>query len=451
MDLLAGLNEQLLRKYDVPTPRYTSYPTAPEWSDAVGPAEYATALAARAARPEQSLSLYVHIPFCRERCAFCGCNVVVARSSATADGYLDLVVRELDAVAAKLRDRTELLQVHWGGGTPTFLDQRQISALWSAISRRFHVLPSAEIAIEIDPAATSFGQLDLLRRLGFNRVSLGVQDLDPNVQRAIARIQTVSETRAMLDHARALGFRGINLDLIYGLPFQTEVSWARTLEQVIAMRPDRLAVYGFAYVPDVRPNQRRLPSAHVPHGLAKIHLHLQAIEALTKAGYRSIGMDHFALPHDELALAQDRRSLTRNFQGYAARAATSTVAVGMSAIGDLDGLYVQNANGLAPYASAIESGKLATVRGFRCSRDDRRRRSIITQLMCNFWVDLGPAGRTDFAPELKTLAEMEVEGLVRIRGAEIEVTHSGRIFVRNIASVFDAYLTARERPFSRAL
>jgi oxygen-independent coproporphyrinogen III oxidase len=445
------VSDALLRKLDVPVPRYTSYPTAPVWTDAIGPAAYAEALTRAGKDTAAPLSLYVHIPFCRERCSFCGCNVAIARSTATAEPYLGSLAREMDSVAALLQGRRTLSQIHWGGGTPTFLEERQIEWLWRAINARFRVLPDAEVAVEIDPKVTSRSQLALLRSIGFNRLSMGVQDLDPRVQQAISRIQTPEETREMLETARALGFRGINFDLIYGLPRQTPGSWSRTLQQVLEMRPDRMAVYAFAHVPDVRPNQKRLPAADLPRGLDKLELFRLAWEAFTGAGYRPIGMDHFARPDDELAEAQARRALTRNFQGYSVRAATDVVAVGVSAISDVGGVYAQNAHGIPRYQEAVDGGHLATERGFAASADDVRRRFVITQIMCNFFVDLGPRGEEEFRPELSRLRELEAEGLVQVRGGQVEVTTLGRIFVRNVASIFDAYLARGERPFSRAV
>jgi oxygen-independent coproporphyrinogen-3 oxidase len=446
-----AVDDTLLQKLDVPIPRYTSYPTAPMWTESIGRREHASALTRASQLPERPISLYFHIPFCRERCSFCGCNVVISHNTAAADSYLSSVIREMDTVAALLGERTWVSQIHWGGGTPTFLEERQIETLWTAIARRFHILPDAEVAIEIDPKVTTGSQLSLLRSLGFNRMSMGVQDLDPAVQEAISRVQSVEKTRNMIETARALGFRGINFDLIYGLPRQTKESWKRTLDQVLAMAPDRVAAYAFAHIPDVRPNQKRLPVAELPLGVAKLELFRQAWEAFISAGYRQIGMDHFARPDDELAQAQAQRSLTRNFQGYTVRAGTDVVSFGVSAISDIGGLYAQNTHSITRYKNAIDAGELATERGFQSSRDDVRRRAIITQLMCNFHVDLGEPGLSEFAPELTRLRELQAKGLVNVRGAVVDVTPLGRIFVRNVASVFDSYLNAGQRAFSRAV
>ncbi|HEY6912220.1 MAG TPA: oxygen-independent coproporphyrinogen III oxidase [Myxococcales bacterium] len=450
MSAFPPVTEELVKRYDVPAPRYTSYPTAPEWKEDIGPAEYAAALKTAATLgPQAPLSLYVHIPFCKERCTFCGCNVVIARNQHTADKYLAMLAREMDQVAQLLGERNVLSQVHFGGGTPTFLDEEQLTTLWGAITRRFTVAHDAEVAIEVDPVVTTRGQLKLLRSFGFNRVSLGVQDLDPKVQKAIDRIQSEEETRSVLEYARSLGFTGINVDLIYGLPYQTQESWKRTLSQIVAMRPDRAAVYGFAYVPEQRTNQKRLPVAGIPRGAQKLDLFRTAWEAFTSAGYQHIGMDHFALPEDELGKAQSKRRLTRNFQGYTVKAEGDVVAVGASAISDVSGLYAQNARGLPHYYAAIEEGKLATERGFRCSEDDRRRRAVINGIMCNSWVDLGTT--RGWERELSRLRALEGEGLVTVRGSEVELTPLGRIFVRNVACVFDAYLEHGERLFSRAV
>lgn len=446
--------ESLVARYDVPGPRYTSYPTAPEWTDRFGSDEYEARLRmAGGVEPTVPLSLYVHLPFCRELCTYCGCNVVVSKNQQRADGYLDHVAMELALAAERLGPRRSVSQIHWGGGTPTFLSEAQLERLWKEITRHFTPLPEAEIAIEIDPAVTTEGQLALLRRLGFNRLSMGVQDLDPRVQQAVNRIQTREETERMLSTARSLGFGGVNFDLIYGLPHQTPDSWQRTLEQIIEMRPDRAAVYSFAYVPQVRTNQRKLPADAIPRGQVKLELLRRTQSTFAAAGYRQIGMDHYALPGDELSIAQQERRLGRNFQGYTVTKATDCVAFGATGISELQGAFAQNVRPLPRYYSAVESGRFATERGMVLSDDDLRRKQVITQLMCNFWVDLGEDGATYFARELEQLRPHERDGLVRIDGTQVEVTPLGRTFVRNVAMQFDAYLARQpqKRTFSRTV
>ena len=449
-----AVTADVVARYDVAAPRYTSYPTAPSFTESFSADDYAARLDAAAHEGEGSpLSLYVHVPFCRELCTFCGCNVVVARDPAKADPYLDRVIAEAALAARRLGARHRFAQLHWGGGTPTFLDAPRLARLWNGLRRHFVPTDDAEIAIEVDPVVTTRAQLALLRGLGFNRLSLGVQDLDPIVQRAVDRVQTVEQTRATLEDARTLGFRGINVDLIYGLPHQSPEPWARTLEQVIAMRPDRAAVYSFAYLPDLRTNQRRIAAAAVPVGAAKLALFAQAYDAFVAAGYRPIGMDHFARPDDELALAQERRVLGRNFQGYTVARAGDVVALGATGISDVQGAYAQSVRPLSRYYAAIDEGRFATARGVRLSDDDRLRRDVITSLMCNFWVDLGRDGVTRFARELEDLRALEADGLVRIDGTEVAPTALGRVFVRNIAMVFDAYLRRPDgtRRFSHAV
>ena len=446
-------SEELMRRYDVAGPRYTSYPTVPEWKQDFGTERYAERLdVAASAGADEPLSLYVHLPFCRSLCWYCGCNVVVSRDRRAADVYIDHVLLELEQVVARLGRRRKLSQVHWGGGTPTFLNERQLERLWSGITRHLSPLPDAEVAIEVHPAITSPGQLTLLRELGFNRVSMGLQDFDPKVQEVTNRHQPFSQTRELLDHARNLGFSGVNFDLIYGLPYQSPESWARTLHQILELRPDRLAVYSFAFIPDVLKHQKRMPAEALPDARTKQGLFRAAWAAFVDAGYLPIGMDHFAVPEDELALAQQRRALGRNFQGYTVKAAQDVVALGSTGISDVGGAYAQNVRALPYYYERVCEGRFATERGIQLTEDDRRRRAIITQLMCNFWVDLGEDGTRDFALELERLRPLEDDGLVRREGSQLEVTPLGRLFVRNVAMVFDAYLRRAERPrFSRTV
>ncbi|HYO72741.1 MAG TPA: oxygen-independent coproporphyrinogen III oxidase, partial [Archangium sp.] len=408
--------------------------------------------AAGSAGQAARLSLNFHLPFCRSLCWYCGCNVVISQDGRAADVYIDHVLLELEQVVARLGRRRKLSLVHWGGGTPTFLNERQLERLWSGITQHLSPLPDAEVAIEVHPAITSPGQLSLLRELGFNRVSMGLQDFDPKVQAVTNRHQPFSQTRELLDHARNLGFSGVNFDLIYGLPYQNPESWERTLSQILELRPDRLAVYSFAFIPDVLKHQKRMPAEALPDARTKQGLFRTAWAAFVDAGYLPIGMDHFAVPEDELALAQQRRELGRNFQGYTVKAAQDVVALGSTGISDVGGAYAQNVRALPYYYQRVREGRFATERGIQLTEDDRRRRAIITQLMCNFWVDLGEHGPRDFALELERLRPLEDDGLVRREGSQLEVTPLGRLFVRNVAMVFDAYLRRAERPrFSRTV
>ena len=441
MSTFPEVNGATIARYEQPGPRYTSYPTVPQWNARFGPAEYAAKLAEAAREGACSpLSLYFHLPFCRHMCAFCGCNVVVTRDSTKADEYLTHLEQELALAAEQLGKRRQISQLHLGGGTPTFLREDQLARLWRAIGAHFVVKSDAELAVEVNPVVTSTRQLALLRSFGFNRLSMGVQDFDRDVQEAIERNQSFELTAGMVADARRIGFRGINLDLVYGLPLQTQTKWERTLRRIAEIRPDRIAVYSFAYVPDLKPHQKRLPIEQLPHGEAKLSLFRAAYNAFVNAGYRPIGMDHFALPDDELSIAQDARTLWRNFQGYTIKSATDVIAFGITGISDVQGAYAQNVRPLPQYYRAISGGRFATVRGALLSDDDRRRRSVITDLMCNFWVDLGVDGLDYFQPELEDLLQLEQEGLLTVRGSEVELTSLGRVFVRNVAMVFDAYL-----------
>jgi oxygen-independent coproporphyrinogen-3 oxidase len=447
------LSPAFFAKLDVCGPRYTSYPTVPVWQKSFGPQDYALHLAEAGRRgADVPLSLYVHLPFCSELCAYCGCNVVVTRDPGKPDPYLDHLAQEMDLVARHLGPRRRVSQLHWGGGTPTYLSEAQIERLWLDLTRRFDLVADAEVAVEIDPVVTSKEKLALLRSLRFNRLSMGVQDFDPDVQRAVRRIQTIEETLGALETARRLGFCGINFDLICGLPLQTLTSWRRTMEAVAVLRPDRIAVYSFAFVPAVRPHQRRLAGFPMPAGREKLELRAITEEVLLASGYRSIGMDHFALPSDELAQAQERRQLRRNFQGYTTQPATDVVALGVTGISDVQGAYAQNLRPLRGYFAAISRGEFATERGIRLSAEDLRRREVIQSLMCNFWVHLEGSDATLFGREIAALRDFVDEGLVETTGSEITVTPLGRPFVRNVAMIFDAYLRAADSvPFSRAI
>jgi oxygen-independent coproporphyrinogen III oxidase len=444
--------DALLARYDRPGPRYTSYPTAPEWRAEFGAQDLARALTRAAQeRPDAPLSMYVHLPFCHSLCWYCGCNVVIAKESAAAERYLEHLGKELALTADRLGTRRTLGQIHWGGGTPTFLSEGQIERLWKDITSHFQVAPGAEVAIEVHPSFTSESQLTTLRKLGFNRISMGLQDFDPLVQEATRRIQTEEQTRTLLEQARALGFSGINFDLIYGLPHQTPERWGKTLQKVAALAPDRLAVYSFAFMPELLKHQNRMPKEAIPAGPQKLELLLMVREHFMTLGYQAIGMDHFARPDDELARAVVERRLGRNFQGYTVAAADEVVAVGSTGISDVGGAYAQNVRALPRYYERVAKGEFATERGLWLSDDDRARRRIIQSVMCNFWVDLGQdVGR--YQEALERLRPMEEDGLVKVSGSTLEVTPLGQLFVRNVAMVFDTYLPKEgAKRFSRTV
>jgi oxygen-independent coproporphyrinogen-3 oxidase len=450
----------LIRKYDRPGPRYTSYPTAPEWKEDFKAPQYLGHLA-RAEAAGGPLSIYVHLPFCHEMCRFCGCNVIATHDRSRADAYLDVLEKEVALVAAHLPTRRTVSQLHWGGGTPTFLDEKQLARCHAIIARHFQFLPDAELAVEIDPAITTRSQVDLLARLGFNRISMGVQDFDRKVQETVGRIQGEKETADLVTAARAAGFKGVNLDLIYGLPFQTGATWKDTLERILRIHPDRMAVFGFAYVPWSKPHQKLLPQDALPRTEQRVELFLQTVEAFTTAGYRLIGLDHFALESDELARAQSAGTMFRNFQGYTVRPATDTVAFGMSSISDIGGAYAQNAHKLKDWSEQVEAGIIPVDRGAAMSADDVLRRFVINRVMCLLRLDLdevksqfGEPARAAIAASLQSgLDELEADGLVTFDGRVLTVTPLGQLLVRNVAMLFDAYLKKPDgaRKFSRTV
>ena len=451
---------QLIKKYDRPGPRYTSYPTAPEWSDGFGEAQYVDHLA-RAEKAGGPLSIYVHLPFCREMCRFCGCNVVATHDRTRADAYLDVLEKEVALVAAKLPTRRTVTQLHWGGGTPTFLDEKQLVRCHEILARHFAFAKDAEKAIEIDPAITTRSQIETLAKLGFNRISMGVQDFDAKVQEVVGRIQGEKETADLVQAARDSGFHGVNLDLIYGLPYQTPETWSNTLERILTIHPDRMAVFGFAYVPWSKPHQRLLPQEALPKTEQRVELFLGAVEAFTKAGYRLIGLDHFALESDELARAQEGGYLYRNFQGYTVRPAADTVAFGMTSISDIGGAYAQNAHKLKEWGDKVSAGRLPVERGAAMTDDDVMRRFVINRVMCLLRLDLGEVAER-FGPQARKaieenlrggVEELREDGLVTFDGQVLKVTPLGQILVRNVAMLFDAYLGKEggKKQFSRTV
>lgn len=445
------VSPDLLRQMDLSGPRYTSYPTADRFVEAFGEADYAQALEQRRTGLARSsaLSLYVHIPFCESLCYYCGCNKIVTRHHDRAQEYLRYLNRELDLHLAHLGAGQSLSQVHLGGGTPTFLDDHELRSLISMIKRGFRLVPGGEYSIEVDPRTVTPERLAVIAELGFNRLSFGVQDFDPAVQRAVHRVQPAEQVFDLVQAARSLGFESINVDLIYGLPLQTPESFDRTLAQVSQLRPDRVALYAYAHLPDRFKPQRRIVAAELPPPAAKISMLAQSLEAFEQAGYVYVGMDHFALPDDALAVARRQGRLHRNFQGYSTQPDCDLIALGVSAIGRVGATYSQNAKTLDDYYDRLKQGRLPVVRGLALTRDDLIRRSVIMALMCQgelqfealelaFLIDF----KSYFASELQALSVLQAQALVQVSDSAMTVTAQGWFFVRAVAMVFDRYLQA---------
>jgi len=415
-------------------------------SDGVTAADYDACLRRANQQTGSPLSVYVHLPFCEHRCLFCGCNVIITQHKERARPYLDLLMREVDLVAERLPDRRDVAQLHLGGGTPTYSDPDELRGTLEHLLGQFTPTPDAEIAVEVDPRVTTDAHVDMLASLGFNRMSMGVQDFTPAVQQAIERIQSVEQTEHLIGHARAAGFRGINVDLIYGLPHQTPASFEKTVDEAVRLGVDRVAVYSFAFVPWKGAHQKNLDPADLPPAEQKMALFALARERFLAAGYEPIGMDHFARPDDELGKARREGRLRRNFQGYTVIPASDCVGLGISAIGDLSGAYVQNTKKLSGYERALNDGRLPIERGVLRSPDDELRRAVIHALMCNFVVDIrsieasfGVTFDKTFAQDLAELRGLEQEGLVTVSTERIEATPVGELFVRNLAMCFDRY------------
>jgi len=452
-----SFDPQLIRKYDQFGPRYTSYPTADRFSEAFRTEDLVAALLARGPRP---LSLYVHLPFCDTICYYCACNKVITKDHGRAAKYVRYLGREIAMVAGLVDSSSPVRQVHWGGGTPTFLAPAEMTTLMTELRGAFGFAPDAEISIEVDPRKVSEETIALLGRLGFNRISIGVQDFDPEVQRAVNRIQSETETRSVIDAARMNAFRSVNVDLIYGLPRQTVEGFRATLEKVIAAAPDRIALYSYAHVPHLFKPQRRLDEASLPKGDEKLAILDLSIETLGRAGYVYIGMDHFAKPQDELAIAQREHKLQRNFQGYSTHGDCDLLAFGISAISKVASCYAQNVRTLDEYYARLDVRSLPVLRGASLGADDLLRREVIQALMCNFALDYGPIEAAHgmhfqeyFSAELAMLGSMAADGLVELSAGGIRVTSRGRLLVRNVAMVFDRYLQEqRERAkYSRVI
>ncbi|WP_256830649.1 oxygen-independent coproporphyrinogen III oxidase [Pseudomonas sp. Pse1] len=450
----------LIRRYDLAGPRYTSYPTAVQFHSQVGSFDLLHALrdSRKAQRP---LSLYVHLPFCANICYYCACNKVITKDRGRALPYLQRLEQEIQLIACHLDPGQTVEQLHLGGGTPTFLSHDELRQLMAQLRKHFNLLEgdSGDYGIEIDPREADWSTMGLLRELGFNRVSIGLQDLDPAVQRAVNRLQSLDETRAVIDAARTLQFRSINIDLIYGLPKQTAENFARTVEEVISLQPDRLSVFNYAHLPERFMPQRRINSQDLPSPAEKLQMLQRTIEQLTAAGYRYIGMDHFALPDDDLAIAQEESTLQRNFQGYTTHGHCDLIGLGVSAISQIGDLYCQNSSDLTEYQNALASSQLGTSRGLICNQDDRIRREVIQQLICNFRLDFAHIEhrfnldfRGYFAELWPQLMAMADDGLISLDSQRIEVLPAGRLLVRSVCMVFDAYLEQQNRQrFSRVI
>jgi len=451
-DLVAA--ERLLARYLAPVPRYTSYPTAPAWSDRFGRGDLGQELAALDCGEAPGLSVYVHVPFCSSLCHFCACNRVITKDEKRPRQYLEAIESEIAMVRGIVPGEPHASQLHWGGGTPTHLLPEQIVRLFRALTEAFPTVKDAEISIEIDPRVTTSGHLDALSDCGFNRVSLGVQDFDPTVQKAVNRIQPFSVTLDIVEQCRARGMKSVNLDLIYGLPYQSVPSFMRTLDAVLEIRPERIALYSYAHVTWKAKQQRGFERKHLPDAPTKIAIMMAAIESLLKAGYVHVGMDHFALPNDELVGALEDGSLRRNFMGYTTQAELPVLAFGPSGISELPGSYAQSEHNIEAWETAILGGGLPTTRGHRMTPDDIERRWIIARIMCDgilraeaYQENFGKRLKEVYTQEYHRLARLEADGLIEImESGTLSLTFSGRLLVRDVASIFDAYLQEQLEP-----
>lgn len=444
------ISEALLQKFDLSGPRYTSYPTADRFVEAFTHHDYLLALQQRshgASALALPLSLYVHIPFCESLCYYCACNKIITKQHSRAQRYLEYLKREVQLHIDELGWGHSVSQLHLGGGSPTFLSDAELAVLMSMLQHHFSLVAGGEYSIEVDPRTVNAARLQTIHGLGFNRLSLGVQDFDPLVQQAVHRVQPTEQVIALIEAARTVGFESVNMDLIYGLPKQTRESFDRTLQQVVALRPDRIALYAYAHLPERFKPQRRIVTEDLPSSAEKISMLARAMECLMEAGYVYVGMDHFALPDDALAIAKRQGRLHRNFQGYSTQADCDLIALGVSSIGRIGASYSQNAKTLDEYYDLLDQNRFPVVRGLALTRDDLVRRAVIMALMCQgelhfesielaFLLDF----KLYFSKELSILRTLEEQGLVVLEPSSIVVTQQGWFFVRAIAMVFDRYL-----------
>jgi oxygen-independent coproporphyrinogen-3 oxidase len=449
---MSVITPELLTRFDVPGPRYTSYPTADRFVEAFGESQYVQALQMRqsgAFGQQLPLSLYVHIPFCESLCYYCACNKIITKHKERAADYLRYLSKEVELHTRHLGQGQAVSQLHLGGGTPTFLSDAQLRQLMAMLRQNFDFVPGGEYSVEVDPRTVTEQRLAVLAELGFNRLSFGVQDFDSAVQKAVHRLQPAEQVFALVDASRRLGFESVNVDLIYGLPLQTPDSFDRTLVQVNRLRPDRIALYAYAHLPERFKPQRRIHAEELPTGAAKVAMLSRSLDALTDAGYVYIGMDHFALPDDALAVAKRQGRLHRNFQGYSTQADCDLIALGVSSIGRIGSTYSQNAKTMEEYCDLLDQGHFPVVRGLALTRDDLIRRSVIMAIMCQGHLQYEAINlawlidfKTLFAKEMAQLQEMQAQGLVTLSAAGIQVTAIGWFFVRGVAMVFDRYVQA---------
>ncbi len=449
-------NADLIRRYDTTGPRYTSYPTAAEFTTEFGEAEYkACAIQGNNELSPRPLSLYFHIPFCSTICYYCACNKVITKDRSKADEYLRYLSREIEYQATLLGKQRQVVQLHWGGGTPNFLNNAQMTELMQVTRQHFNLAEgdALECSIEVDPRTVTAESIPLLNSLGFNRISIGVQDFDPQVQKAVNRIQSEQQVNEIIKAARNNAFHSVSIDLIYGLPLQNPPGFAKTLDTVIAMSPDRLSLFNYAHLPTMFKPQRRIDADELPSPAEKLEILQQSVAQLTAAGYAYIGMDHFAKPADELAKAQSEGVLHRNFQGYTTHGECDLVGLGVSSISSVGDCYSQNLKDLPGYYAALDSGQMPVMRGVVVNADDHLRRDVINQLICHFELDFARIEHSHqidfkvyFADELNELKSMQGDGLLQLGENGITVLPAGRFLIRNICMVFDRYLREKSQP-----
>jgi oxygen-independent coproporphyrinogen III oxidase len=455
-------NSELIQKYDLPLPRYTSYPPATQLSSDFFEFNFRSAIDIGNYK-QTPISLYCHIPFCETPCYFCGCNTVITQKKELAGRYLEYLARDIEQTASLIDSKRTVHQLHWGGGTPNYLNLEQINFLWTTINRHFTIERTAEVSIEINPRFIDRNYIYVLRSLGFNRISFGIQDFNTQVQAAINRVQPEKMLFDVMDAIRSAGFESVNVDLIYGLPYQTLNTFKETIRKTIQLNPDRIAVFNFAYVPWLKPVQKNMPIEALPTASEKLAIFQMTIEELTNHGYVYIGMDHFAKPDDELAIAKNQGQLHRNFQGYTTKPESDLFSFGMTSISMLNDVYVQNQKRIKDYYRAIDERKFPIEKGVSLSHDDILRRTVIMELMCQFRLsqeDLEAKYHLGFdfdfnsyfRPEIPQLKALKADGLIEILSDGIKVTPTGRLLIRNIVSIFDTYLTKHsDLTFSRSI